>query len=466
MTQSKPSGMQPIASNQKPNKSMNYKQKSTELKHSASSSTQRHKKKLLTIGVALLGLGGLMVVDQANTNAIHTSYASQTLTLPDAPVRSLASETTQNANTTQEKSAIVAPGQTLSTVGQELGIAYHVITQMAEHDTLGKSFTSLQPGDELSASFDANNNLSTVSLTKKSSAEQFIVDIEHGEVMGGTSQTPSTEKRIRVVAGEINSSLYGAGTKAGISPRVINKLTKIFGYDIDFAQDLRKGDHFSLVFEELYREGERVGSGEIIAASFVNQGKEHVALQHTFLDGHTAYFGADGRPLKKNFLRMPIEFARLSSNYGVRRHPILGRMKMHTGVDYAAKTGTPIMSAGDGKVTYTGWRGGYGRTVIVDHGNGHSTLYAHMSKFGKFKTGAKVRQGETIGYVGSTGRSTGPHLHYEFRVNGVHKNPLKVTLPKPEPLPATEMARFKPRSQQMLARMKLVDERTRFATIQ
>lgn len=459
--------MQPNQTDKKLNKSMDYKQNEAKSNGRMSESTHRHRNKLMALGVALLGLGGLMVVDQANTNAISTSYASQSLTLPSAPIRSLAASAETGTTMAQEKTAVVAPGQTLSTVGQELGIAYSIITQMASHAELGKNFTALQPGDELSATFAASDNaLSGVVLTKKSSAEQFSISVKDGEVVGAKSQVPTTEKRIRVVAGEINSSLYGAGQKAGISPRVINKLTKIYSYDIDFAQDLRKGDHFSLVFEELYREGERVGSGEIIAASFVNQGKEYIALQHTFLDGHTEYFAPDGRPLKKNFLRMPIEFARLSSNYGVRRHPILGRMKMHTGVDYAARTGTPIMSAGDGKVTYAGWRGGYGRTVIVDHGNGHTTLYAHMSKFGKYKTGASVRQGETIGYVGSSGRSTGPHLHYEFRVNGVHKNPLKVTLPKPEPLPATELARFKPRSQQMLAQMKLVGERTRLASIQ
>jgi murein DD-endopeptidase MepM/ murein hydrolase activator NlpD len=154
---------------------------------------------------------------------------------------------------------------------------------------------------------------------------------------------------------------------------------------------------------------------------------------------------------------MPIDFARLSSRFSnARRHPVLGTVRAHRGVDYAAPTGTPIKAAGDGRITFAGWRSGYGRTVILDHGNGVTTLYAHMSRFSSYKTGARVSQGNTIGYVGASGLASGPHLHYEFRVHGVHRDPLTVTLPKPEPLPRTELARFQQQTQPMLAKLDLL----------
>src|SRR5690606_38738508 len=157
-------------------------------------------------------------------------------------------------------------------------------------------------------------------------------------------------------------------------------------------------------------------------------------FRYVFDDGRVEYFDAEGRPMKKSFLRMPIEFARLSSRFSnARRHPVLGKVRAHRGVDYAAGTGTPIMTAGDGRISFAGWQNGYGRTIIVDHGNKTTTLYAHMSRLGKYKKGARVRQGDVIGYVGATGLATGPHLHYEFRIAGVHRDPLTVTLPKPEP---------------------------------
>jgi murein DD-endopeptidase MepM/ murein hydrolase activator NlpD len=229
----------------------------------------------------------------------------------------------------------------------------------------------------------------------------------------------------------------------------------VFGYDIDFAQDLRVGDSFHVVYEDIYRDGERLRGGDIIAATFVNQGKTYQVFRYTYADGKTEYYDGDGRPMKKSFLRMPIDFARLSSRFSnARRHPVLGTVRAHRGVDYAAATGTPIKAAGDGRITFAGWRNGYGRTVILDHGNGVTTLYAHMSRFSSYKTGARVSQGATIGFVGASGLASGPHLHYEFRVHGVHRDPLTVTMPKPEPLPAGELARFREQTQPMLARLQ------------
>src|SRR5690606_28363930 len=260
------------------------------------------------------------------------------------------------------------------------------------------------------------------------------------------------------------SSLFAAGAEAGMDDAVILELAKVFGYDIDFAQDLRTGDRFSVVYDEVYRDGERLRGGEVLAATFVNQGRRYSAFRYRFEDGRTAYYDAEGRPMKKSFLRMPIEFARISSRFtSARKHPVLGRVRAHKGVDYAANSGTPIMAAGDGKVFFAGWQNGYGRTIILDHGRGYTTLYGHMSRLGKYKTGQRVRQGDVIGYVGATGLATGPHLHYEFRVAGVHRDPLKVTLPKPEPLPAQELARFRLQVAPMLAQLELLDSGTQLA---
>jgi len=177
----------------------------------------------------------------------------------------------------------------------------------------------------------------------------------------------------------------------------------------------------------------------------VNRGRRFDALRFEKADGSVEYYDQAGRPLRKAFIRTPVEFSRISSRFSsARRHPILGTVRAHKGVDYAAPSGTPIMAAAEGRVSFAGWKTGYGRVVIIDHGRGHSTLYAHMSRFGaNAKVGTRVRQGDNIGYVGMTGLATAPHLHYEFRINGVHRDPLKVTLPPPEPLPGTLMAKFR-----------------------
>jgi murein DD-endopeptidase MepM/ murein hydrolase activator NlpD len=266
------------------------------------------------------------------------------------------------------------------------------------------------------------------------------------------------ERRTQVAHGVLTRSLYEAGAQAGMSDTMIWKLANAFGYDIDFAQDLREGDTFSVIYDDVYREGEHIHDGDIIAATFINQGKRYTAVRYTNADGEMAYYSEDGRPLRKAFLRTPVEFTRISSVFSVgRMHPILGYMRAHKGVDYAAPTGTPIRAAGDGKITFRGWSAGYGNFVTIQH-NGHiSTAYGHMSAFANEKLGQHVSQGQIIGYVGMTGLATGPHLHYEFRIDGQHRDPLTVTLPKEEPLPQTQLALFRQKSGALLAKLKFVD---------
>ncbi len=256
--------------------------------------------------------------------------------------------------------------------------------------------------------------------------------------------------------GTIESSLFVAARAAGVSPELILQLANdIFGWEIDFALDIQPGDKFNMVYEQKYRDGKFIGNGRILAADFMNNGTMHRAVWFESKDGQVAdYFAPDGRSMRRAFLRAPLEFTRISSNFNPkRRHPILNTIRAHKGVDYAASTGTVIKAAGDGRVTFVGTKGGYGRVVILEHGGGIQTLYGHMSRFAGIRNGQRVRQGTTIGYVGSSGAATGPHLHYEYLVNGVHKNPRTVLLPDAAPIPDAYRAEFLTESGQMFAKL-------------
>ncbi|MCU7945715.1 MAG: peptidoglycan DD-metalloendopeptidase family protein, partial [Candidatus Thiodiazotropha sp. (ex Cardiolucina cf. quadrata)] len=245
----------------------------------------------------------------------------------------------------------------------------------------------------------------------------------------------------------------------GLSERLIMQLADIFGWDIDFALEIRSGDRFTVIFQEDYLDGEKLRDGPILAAEFVNQGRTYRALRYTDDSGNSDYFTPKGRSMRKAFLRAPVDFRRISSKFTRERyHPVLGKKRPHRGVDYAAKTGTPIKSAGDGKIIHRGKKGGYGRTVIIQHGQTYTTLYAHLSRYNKkAKRGQKVKQGQVIGYVGKTGLATGPHLHYEFRVNGVHRNPLTVKLPAAEPIAKKYRAGFQMKIQPLLSKLELIN---------
>lgn len=224
----------------------------------------------------------------------------------------------------------------------------------------------------------------------------------------------------------------------------------IFGWDIDFANDIRKNDTFSLVYETHYVDGEPIGNGDIIAAEFINQGERFSAIRHT--DGN--FYTPEGRSMRKAFLRAPVNFKYISSNFNPRRkHPVTGRVSAHRGIDYAARVGTPVVSSGNGKVTKSGYNKLNGNYVFIQHGSQYVTKYLHLNKR-MVKTGQKVKQGQKIGTVGATGRVTGAHLHYEFLVNGVHRNPKTVKLPKSEPLPKSELAKFKPVAKDLLAQLE------------
>ena len=349
----------------------------------------------------------------------------------------------------------IKAGQTLGGLFSQMGVSTQVMHQILESAANREALTRLRPGTELGFSLGSNGLLKGFRFDRGPS-QRVELSLAGGKIHEKVLERATTS-RIAVASAEITHSLYAAGRKAGLSPAAIAVLTdEVFKFDIDF-KDVQPGDRFSAVVEEIWRDGERVGTGKILAATFSTNGKTYSGIRFD-RNGKTEYFTADGRPLKKSFIRMPIAYARLSSNFGARRHPVLGKMRMHKGVDYAAKTGTPIMAAGDARVQFAGTQRGYGNVVILDHGRGHTTLYAHMSRFGKYRSGQRVAQGEVIGYVGSTGMSTGPHLHYEFRVNGVHRNPLSVTMPPPEPLGGAELAAFKAQAAPALARIESMEQ--------
>jgi murein DD-endopeptidase MepM/ murein hydrolase activator NlpD len=299
-------------------------------------------------------------------------------------------------------------------------------------DAAHKHLRLIKPGDEILV---RQTDGQVLTLSKPVSLSERLTIERVGEAF----KSEIIERELfahRVHAtGTINSSLFLAAAAAGISDRTIMNLAGIFAWDVDFVLDIRQGDQFSLIYEELLQGGERLADGEILAAEFVNQGEVFRAVRFEDKSGRVDYFTPDGRSVRKAFLRAPLSFSRVSSNFNPRRrHPRLNTIRAHRGVDYAAPTGTPIKAAGDGKIIKRGAQGGYGKVVIVQHGGNITTLYAHMSRFSKARNGHRVRQGDIIGYVGATGLATGPHLHYEYRRNGVHLNPRTVKLPDAAPL--------------------------------
>lgn len=263
----------------------------------------------------------------------------------------------------------------------------------------------------------------------------------------------------------IDSSLYMAGKRAGMPSNLTMEMANIFGWDIDFALDIQKGDSFKVMYEEQFLDGKRIGVGKVMAAEFTNGGKTFKAVRYTDKEGNSAYYTPDGRGMHKAFLRTPIEFARISSHFNLaRKHPVLHIIRAHKGTDYAAARGTPIRATGNGKVSFAGVKGGYGNVVIIQHGQGIATLYGHMNGFAKgVRNGSRVSQGDVIGYVGSTGLASGPHLHYEFHVNGQVRNPVTVPLPKSIGIEKTEIARFTESTRPLIAKLDQFKSSNRLA---
>jgi murein DD-endopeptidase MepM/ murein hydrolase activator NlpD len=347
---------------------------------------------------------------------------------------------------------VVRRNDTLDRIFRQFGLSVRELSTIRALDGVREKLDSLRPGDTITLVHDEGSILSFARRIN----ETDILTIERTDA-GFESKITTTPLEIKqtIASGVIDTSLFVAARAAGVSPELIMHLANdIFGWKIDFALEIQRGDRFDLVYEQKYREGEYIGDGRILAAGFVNAGTTHRAIYFESGDGKVAgYFSPDGRSMRRQFLRAPLDFTRISSNFNpARRHPILNTIRAHKGVDYAAPTGTVIKAAGDGRVDFVGTKGGYGRVVILEHGGGISTLYGHMSRFANgLRAGQRVNQGQTIGYVGSSGAATGPHLHYEYRVNGVHKNPRTVPLPDAAPIPLAYMAEFQASAGSLLA---------------
>ena len=346
----------------------------------------------------------------------------------------------------------VKPGDSLSLIFDKLKISpsvLHTIMTVSEHT---KALKYLLPGQELRFHID-NGKLITLEYD-----QDLITTLQvnnDNEAYSSNIIKYELRKNVLEASATIDSSLFLAGQKAGLSDNLIMQLVAIYGWDIDFALDIRKGDRFRLIYEEHYKDDTKVSEGPILAAEFINQNKPYKSVRYIMPDGGSDYFADDGASMRKAFLRTPLNFTRISSGFSLnRKHPVLNKIRAHKGVDYAAPTGTPVKSAGNGTITEIGTNGGYGRSVVIKHGGTYSTLYAHLSKYAQgLKKGTRVKQGQTIGYVGMSGLATGPHLHYEFRVNGVHRNPLTVDLPKAESIPKELLADFKQQTAPLLAQL-------------
>ena len=296
---------------------------------------------------------------------------------------------------------------------------------------------AMRPGLTVTAAVDADGRL--LWLTYLGAREMLVSIRRDGEIFRASEDRAPLETRVILKSGAINSSLFAATDAASIPDSIASQLAEIFGGDIDFHRDLRRNDRFSVIYEMLYVQGRAVRAGRVLAAEFVNNGKSLRAMHYA-----GAYYAPDGKNLRKAFLRSPLEFSRISSGFVTRMHPILREWRAHRGIDYAAPTGAQVRATGDAVVEFAGRRGGYGNMVILRHHGQYSTLYAHLNGFSKgLRTGNRIAQGEAVGSVGQTGWATGPHLHYEFRVAGVQRNPLTIALPAAQPVPAHEMDAFR-----------------------
>ena len=348
---------------------------------------------------------------------------------------------------------IVAKGDTLSTLFEKVGLPAASVHEVLASDKQAREFAQLRHGQKLEFELSPEGQLTSL-RTRLSDLETItLTKDDKGYVFNRTTAKPIV--RSAYAHGVINSSLSQSAARAGLSHSLTMDMANVFGYDIDFAQDIRQCDEFDVIYEQKMVNGKSVGNGPILSARFTNRGKTYTAVRYINKQGNSSYYTADGNSMRKAFIRTPVDFARISSKFSAgRKHPILNKIRAHKGVDYAAPRGTPIKAAGDGKVLLAGRRGGYGNTVIIQHGNTYRTLYGHMQGFAKgVKTGSTVKQGQVIGYIGTTGLSTGPHLHYEFQVNGVHVDPLGQKLPMADPIAKSERARFMAQSQPLMARM-------------
>jgi len=376
-----------------------------------------------------------------------------------------------NLDTTEDSSAMkyndaespewkvlkVKRGDSLSVLFDRAKVKPNQLLALMKLGKATKELRRIHPGDLVKIMSNEQGEL--IALNYQIDTERYLQVEREGDKLVAGLHRHEIEVRNAYASGEIESSLFLASEKAGLSQNLIMELANIFGWDIDFALDIRKGDQFTVIYEERFKNGNKIKDGNILAAEFINQNKTHRALRYIDpVTGNAGYYSDEGQSLRKAFLRSPVNFSRISSRFTTKRyHPILHKFRSHKGVDYAAGRGTPVRASGDGKVIFKGRKGGYGKTIVLKHGSRYTTLYAHLNNYNKkIRSGGRVKQGQVIGYVGSTGLASGPHLHYEFRVNGVHRNPLTVKFPSTSPIPKRYRDNFELSTQGYVAQLKVL----------
>ena len=344
----------------------------------------------------------------------------------------------------------VRPGQTLERIFRDQGLSARLLHQVVNHDSQTRGLARIRPGDIFGFEFDQAGEF--LAMRADLDDESWLI-VELGENGLATRvEYRDLETRVVEATGIISSSLFNAAKNAGLSDNMTMRLANIFGWDIDFALDIRSGDRFALIYEEVWRDGQFLRDGAILAARFVNQGETFEAIRFDAGNGPD-FFAPDGRPMRQAFLRAPLNFTRVTSDFNPRRfHPITRQIRPHNGIDWGAPTGTPVWAAGDGRVIRSAFNNVNGNYIFIQHGNNIVTRYLHLSRR-DVRQGDRVRQGQTIGAVGATGLATGPHLHYEFLVDGVHRNPRTVELPRAEPLPDELMDTFRRTGATLLAQL-------------
>lgn len=407
------------------------------------------------IGVAGISLFGMVAAFGTAPSTLELQIAQQTVVEQLLPPVAKTDEIPGELFVREER---VLRGDTVASLLARLGVQDdEAFRFLREEGATQAIFRQLRPGKPVTAAVSESGELQTMTYPLNGQDRALIVERKDGRLQA-MEQTLRLEPLVQMKSGEIRYSLFGATDAAGLPDSVASQLADIFGGDIDFHRDLRRGDRFSVVFETFAHSGNSVKTGRILAAEFVNQGKSYRAVWFSDADGKGAYFTPEGKNIRKAFLRSPLEFSRITSGFSLARfHPILQQWRAHKGIDYGAPIGTRIKSTADGVVEFVGNQGGYGRVVILRHQGSYTTLYGHLSAFAAgLRKGGRVAQGDVIGYVGASGWATGPHLHYEFRSNGIYQNPLAIALPTAPPLSLQQLGQFSAQVQPLLARLDLI----------
>jgi murein DD-endopeptidase MepM/ murein hydrolase activator NlpD len=382
------------------------------------------------------------------TEKVTQQNIVETVSIPAAPI----ADASDQAYTREER---IQRGDTIANVLSRLHVEDQNAIRFMRSSGEARALRGLVPGRVIRARTTGDGRLIDLRYANAGALTTVTSD---GDGFRVDEQATPLERRMMMKSGEIRSSLFAATDAARLTDAVADQIADIFSTDIDFHRDLRRGDKFTVVYEMFYDGGEPVRSGKVLAAEFINDGHTYQAVWFQHADGQGAYYTPEGKNIKKAFLRSPLEFSRITSGFTTARfHPILKRWRAHTGVDYGAPTGTGVKATADGVVEFAGVKGGYGNVVILRHQSKYTTLYGHLSRFARgIHAGVRVEQGETIAYVGSTGLATGPHLHYEFRINGVHQDPLKVAMPDAPPITPDRRAAFEAVARPLAMRLNLL----------